>query len=648
MNNSSPQDYFSNLSYLMIETNSSCNLKCVFCNREDLKEMGYREPNNITIKQYEKHLKIFEPCSIDTIKVEGISEPMLHPKFDVLAEITREKFHNAYIIIATNLQYNLLKTPFLSTLKSVDMVYLSIDGTGKIYEEIRPPSKWSILERSLKEIYENVSEETRKKKLWINTTVTEDNIDNLDDIYSLSRVYGLAGVRINLAQNWTESEMSSHEFDQNFINKIKKYKKDIKGVGGWEYKDCFWPFSGIIVDVNGDVRQCIINTSQKPFANINEPDFKEIYNNSIHYTHVRSKLKNNSTHYSCRNCDYKNLSPTLEMIFSDENEEVKNQPRSYVQLNDTLDEIIEKGGSLAQIEVRNNILEKGSSYDKETIKFQYDWYNYIGEKCYFPEVYSYTEDLTGAKYSMKYYKDSISLFEYMNINEKKGLELFDKALECLADVHKSTPMDIEIDQDKYIKNKIYKKLDEACEKSSTLRKVITSKEMVINGKLYTNFLDKVESVISKIREINFNPEPVCIHGDFNLENILITKDEMVKLIDPNKSNIVNNRCMDFSKMYQSLWYNYESMASCKSHTIDREKGIINYSIEVPGFINDLKDRFTDKVLNELSENEKKELFFHSAVNYIRLLPYKSLRDRKKEYIYIAKTIEIFNELDEVL
>ena len=91
----STPDYFSQISYLMVETNSSCNLKCSFCNREELVAKGWREPLNISLEGFKKLLAPFKDCPIDTIKLEGISEPMMHPKFDVMARELRQSFPKA-------------------------------------------------------------------------------------------------------------------------------------------------------------------------------------------------------------------------------------------------------------------------------------------------------------------------------------------------------------------------------------------------------------------------------------------------------------------------------------------------------------------------------------------------------------------------
>lgn len=318
---------FDQISYLMIETNSSCNLKCTWCNRERLVAEGQREAKNLSLDEFKKMLSFFKDCPIDTIKLEGLSEPFLHPQFDEMASLLRSTFPKAFVIIATNCQYNLKKTAFLKTLPSVDMIYLSVDGVGEVFEEHRKGASFSKLLKTFEDMKDSIPEEDRKKKLFINFTATEGNFHQLPGIYELQKKYGFAGVRINLVQNWNEDEANSHAFSADFLNMIDQYKSDLKGVPGWEYSECFWPYAGIIVDVFGNFRQCIINTSQKPLGNIYQDDIREVFNSSLHYRSVRKGLASNCPPEACKNCDYHHQAQTLKNILGGKH--IQNSPRKF-------------------------------------------------------------------------------------------------------------------------------------------------------------------------------------------------------------------------------------------------------------------------------------------------------------------------------
>ena len=322
-------DYFGQLSYLMIEPNSACNLKCTFCNRERLVKEGQRKTKSLSPEEYRGLLRLFQHCPIDTIKIEGISEPMLHREFDQIALITREMFPRAFVIIATNLQYDMTRTRFFKTVPSVDMIYLSIDGVDKVFEEHRIGATFARFIQSLDQIKNHTTLEERQK-MHLNFTATEFNYQCLPEVYRICSTYELGSVRINLAQNWNEDELNDHDYNLDFIKMMRRYAQDVKGVGGWDYKDCFWPFSGIVVDVFGNVRQCVINTGQKPIGNVFREDIRDIYNNAQHYLVTRKKLSKNCPPESCKTCDYKYLSHTLERIFKGTG--IRNEPRVFKRL----------------------------------------------------------------------------------------------------------------------------------------------------------------------------------------------------------------------------------------------------------------------------------------------------------------------------
>ena len=311
----------------MIETNSECNLSCLSCNRKRLVEQGQRTFKSIKLDEWEVMLDKFKECPLEIIKIEGLSEPMLHPQFNELLKKMREYFPKAYFIIATNLQYDFLKSPFLASLDYVDMVYLSIDGTGELYEALRPPAKWSKALEWLDQASLNISEAEREKKLHINFTVTKANISALPEVYKLKNKYHLASVRINLAQDWNGDQQNQYQFDKTFLDQLKPFVRDVKGVAGWSFKDCFWAYEGMVVDVFGNVRQCVINTSQEPLTNIHQENYKEYFNESPYYKNLRNSLANDLPGTACKHCDYKFLASKLEYLF--EGTSIQNLPRKF-------------------------------------------------------------------------------------------------------------------------------------------------------------------------------------------------------------------------------------------------------------------------------------------------------------------------------
>lgn len=316
----SARTQFDLIDYLVIEANSGCNLACRSCNRKDLEAAGLRAPKKLKLTELDLILESFRNCPIKTIKFEWLSEPMLHPEFDILAARVREVFPDSHIIIATNLQYAPEKTALLRTLPWVDTVYLSIDGVEGTYEFLRAGAKYPRLLQALETLSLLVPAAVRSTKLHINFTLGHENAFQLPQIYELRERFGLASVRINFAQNWNEEGVGSTSYSDSEIAEVRRYLKDLKGVPGWTYEKCFWPFHGITIDVAGNIRQCIINTSQAPIGNLFTDNVREVFNHSQIYREAREKLNRNQAPKQCLACDYQNLSPLLEKVFADQSE----------------------------------------------------------------------------------------------------------------------------------------------------------------------------------------------------------------------------------------------------------------------------------------------------------------------------------------
>ncbi len=70
-------NHFQNLSYIILEAGSMCNLKCRYCIREDLVQAGQRPKKTMTLKEYESILDQLKDCPIRDIKLHGLSEAMM-------------------------------------------------------------------------------------------------------------------------------------------------------------------------------------------------------------------------------------------------------------------------------------------------------------------------------------------------------------------------------------------------------------------------------------------------------------------------------------------------------------------------------------------------------------------------------------------
>lgn len=306
-------DHFSKITYLVLEAGTDCNLKCSFCPREDLVQSGKRPRKVMSLDEYELVLSKFDECNITDIKLHGLSEVMMIPKFNEYVSLVKKHQKKSHITLVTNGQYNLKSSSLLDTIPLVDEIWFSIDGIEDVYEKVRKGAKWSKMiklldDLSLQDDYSNI-----KNKIYIQFTLSSMNYTHLPKMYEIVEKYGFAGVRFNLVQDWVGSnENKFYEKDDiEMMNMVQKYKKDLKGSGGWKYKDCFWPYEGMFIDAYGDIRHCILNYTMKPIGNVFNDDIVELYNNGTIYTEAREGLQMNTPPPQCKTCDYNCMSDTI-------------------------------------------------------------------------------------------------------------------------------------------------------------------------------------------------------------------------------------------------------------------------------------------------------------------------------------------------
>lgn len=296
------------INYACFETTNFCNLKCSFCNREEV-IAEYGKVQHMSLDNWEKVLLKVKNEPIDHIKLTGLGEPFLHPKFHLICKKVKDYFPKTNLVVATNCQYK-INDNFKESMKFIDMMYFSIDGYKKTYERDRAPAKW---EKLLKFLEDFKTVERFKCKVSVNYVVNSQNVFDIEKIEDLVKENNLTELRLNLAQNWNEDEQINIEYTELMKNYLKKYKKSIKGIAPWTWSDCWWPENGLYVDVFGNVKVCIINTGTESVGNIFFESIDEIKNNKK-LLEIAKSCKGNSPHEHCKNCSYKELSPLINEL----------------------------------------------------------------------------------------------------------------------------------------------------------------------------------------------------------------------------------------------------------------------------------------------------------------------------------------------
>ena len=299
------------ITYAYLETTNYCNLRCSFCNREDV--IGPLK--HMSLDNWGKLLDGIKHHPIEEAKLMGMGEPMLHPQFDEVCRMFKETFPKCKVIVATNCQYN-INDKFRESLKYIDMLYLSIDGYEENYERDRAPAKWKKLIRFLDQ-FESV--DRHDCDVVVNYVVNAYNVYDIPKIDELRVNYDLGELRLNIAQIWDadtkmSDDVATSGYTKHQLDYLKKnYGGKIMGKSKWDFKDCFWVNNAIYTTVEGNVKMCCMNTGAEPFGNLFENSIDEI-REMVDYQNVKRGCETNNPTSHCKNCSYKELTPILEYV----------------------------------------------------------------------------------------------------------------------------------------------------------------------------------------------------------------------------------------------------------------------------------------------------------------------------------------------
>lgn len=167
------------ISEIIVDIAASCNAQCPFCPRifmPDERAKGF-----MSLELFEAILDEAKKNNIHTLRLYSTAEPTLHPKFDELINIAKNK--NFHISVSTNA--SLLHNHFESLMR-VDLLQFSIEGWDQeSYEKYRFPLKFDRVYENIKKFHENAQTYAQKPKLTTSLLLTRNtNIARYMDLWS--------------------------------------------------------------------------------------------------------------------------------------------------------------------------------------------------------------------------------------------------------------------------------------------------------------------------------------------------------------------------------------------------------------------------------------------------------------------------------
>lgn len=331
----------SNPKALYLKLTDACNMNCKMCGQANNKKLGLLK--NYNFLDFNIVKEFIEPVikDLEFVNLWG-GEPLLHPKIiDFIEYFIKNK---KYVSIATNGTF-LRKYAELLVSMGVDEIVVSLDGPKEIHNMIRGNSSaFDDLRLGISEIVKLKECMQIKPKLFLNCTVTEENIDYLQEllvyakewkvnklIYQLpmfitekqgneysnlcEKLWGITPVswrgfvsdynldldKLYSFYNYTTNNygdfVSFYNISFNNKEKLKEYFNNPDDCLG--KSKCLILDSTIVIEANGDLVTCP-DFPDISYKNIKETDFQKYWNSTIRKEFIEGF--NNKCYQICSRC----------------------------------------------------------------------------------------------------------------------------------------------------------------------------------------------------------------------------------------------------------------------------------------------------------------------------------------------------------
>lgn len=282
--------------------------------------------------------------------------------------------------------------------------------------------------------------------------------------------------------------------------------------------------------------------------------------------------------------------------------------------------------------------------DGQKLAEQLHWLRAQQDRLPLCEILRTGEDADCCWYDMTYDPQAVGMFRYLHSNPvEKSAAVLHQVLDTLEE-KLYRPTAVPPDPEKirqYIAKKVEGNLQKLRE-ARTLHDLMEYPTVWINGKEYKN-LNQLDWLFAHDRlQDLFAADPVgTIHGDLTIENIICrTDDKGWYLIDPNTGNLHESPFLDYGKLLQSLHGGYEFMMMTPRVTVQGSH--IDFALTRSAAYDALfADLMAD--LGRRYPDQLDSILMHEVIHWLRLMPYKLSKDRKRAAMFYAGLVMVAND-----
>lgn len=253
-------------------------------------------------------------------------------------------------------------------------------------------------------------------------------------------------------------------------------------------------------------------------------------------------------------------------------------------------------------------------------------------------------------YDMEYLVDAISYFQYIHtaslLNSwnilKEVLDSLNKNLYSKTMRNATTEVVKEYVEKKVLDN--IKKINQWCRKY--YNGLFENDVVYINGNQYNN-LKYFEKYLNEeyLLSIFSNDAWAVIHGDLTIENIVCFQGRKHEwyLIDPNTGSMHETPYLDYAKLLQSLHGKYEFFMMVKDVRVTENK--IEYIFTDSMIYQALYEKYQEYLYNNFSEEQCRSIYYHEAIHWLRLMPYKIHKNPQSAVVFYAGMLMVLNDIE---
>ncbi|MEN8189340.1 MAG: radical SAM protein [Thermodesulfobacteriota bacterium] len=209
---------------IMIELTNACNLHCDTCPRE----YEFGSQMEIGSMDTEKALELISEVTefATSINLTGLGETFLYKNLEKLVD-TIGDMDGVTSFLSTNGQTaNCLEmTEKISD--KVDLIQISVDGTGSVYEKVRHGADFNVFSANVGKMAGIVRD--TKTEIMLNMVTYPQNYDDMKNVVSFAHKVGIKRLHINTRNLVTmpEADLTEYRFyktDQ-FLNEMQKTRQ---------------------------------------------------------------------------------------------------------------------------------------------------------------------------------------------------------------------------------------------------------------------------------------------------------------------------------------------------------------------------------------------------------------------------------------